>query len=159
MTSGYSFDLRSCLPQPHRLLCLPLLMVLSSSFSPASIVPCAWRPVEVLYLSMKRLVMKQRQENLSPWHWMLRWRLHEVHGPEAMINVKCNKRPVNKIEHCQSHSLLASQAECSVSLCVHICVNVESSYKMQWFLNFMDTVYVIKAVRSSSLQGFYLTAM
>lgn len=121
LTSGYSLDVRICLPEPHRLLCLPFFMVPVSLFSSASIVPCTWRPV--LYLSVKRLVMMQRQENPKPlalnasmaFAWSSRPRSHD----------KCQV-PVNKIEHCQSHSVLASQAECSACLRVQSCVTAES---------------------------------
>lgn len=125
LTSGYSLDVKTPLPEPHLSPCLPFSMLPSSSSlsSPTSIplLPSTWGPVEVIYISVKRLEMTLKQESPGPWHWMLRWRLHEVHGPGATINVKCNKRPVNKIEHCQSHSLLIdcpSRRQCLVHVCV-----------------------------------------
>lgn len=107
------------------------------------LLPCAWGPVEVIYLSVKRLVMTTRQEAPGPWHWMLRWRLHEVHSPGATINVKCNKRPVNKIEHCHSPLIDCPSRRWCLCVCVCQCINptlFSFRIKKQQILDFIDTI-------------------
>lgn len=164
MLTPLSLNLSS--PSSSPCPCSPYL-TLSIFSSPTSMPLLPWGPVEVIYLSVKRLVMTLRQEASGSWHWMRRWRLHEVHGPGAMINVKCNKRPVNKIEHCQSHSLLIgcpSRRQC-LCTCVCVCVSMAkpnfilSQNKKQQILDFIDTVYTLTAVMSLPLLRFYLTAM
>lgn len=63
LTSGYSLDVNAPLPESDCLL--------SSSNSLCPLVPLlphAWGPVEVIYLSMNRLLMMPRQEAPGPWH-------------------------------------------------------------------------------------------
>lgn len=93
---------------PSALLPTPLLVPLSPSSQPSlRLLPHARGPMEVNYLSVNRLVMTPRQGASGPlalnasmaFAWSSR-------PPGATINVKCNKRPVNKTEHCQTWSLL-----------------------------------------------------
>lgn len=98
---------------------------------------------------------------------MLQWCLHEVHGPGATINVKCNKRPVNKTECCQSHSLhIGFSKQSVVSLCACLCArhcitsNLSSSpNKTQRILDFINTGCTLKAVTSITVQGVYFMSM
>lgn len=123
LTSGYLVNVKALSLNLSCFLATPCSASISAQYfahplTAIPLIPCARGLVEVIYLSVKRLVMMLRQEALSPWHWMLQWGLHEVHGPGAMINVKCNKRPVNKTEQCQSHCLLIDFPSRSYCLCV-----------------------------------------
>lgn len=73
LTSGCSVDVDTHLPEtpppPSALLLTPLLVPLSPSSQPSlPLLPHAWGPMEVNYLSVNRLVMTMRQGASGPWH-------------------------------------------------------------------------------------------
>lgn len=64
LTSGYYLDVNTPLPEPQ----LSPYLTLSIFSSPTSMPLLPWGTVEVIYLSVKRLVMTLRQEASGSWH-------------------------------------------------------------------------------------------
>lgn len=72
LTSGYSCDVNTPRSKPHLSLGLPSSLLLSLSFRPLiphlHLVLRARGPAQVIYLSVKILVMTARREAPGPWH-------------------------------------------------------------------------------------------
>lgn len=140
------------LPPPlSALLPTPLLVPLSPSSQPSLLLlPHARGPMEVNYLSVNRLVMTPRQGGLRllalnasmAFAWSSR-------PPGATVNVKCNKRPVNKTEHCQTWSLVIDCWSQSCRLCVRL-------NKKQQIVSSGGPGFTLRPACTLSCRGFML---
>lgn len=144
LTSGYSLDVNTPLPEPQSpSACIsPHSSPLCNSLHP--LIPHLHSPLSSC-LGSNRSDLSQREqtcddaETRGPGPLALNASMAFAcsRPPGATINVKCNKRPVNKIEQCQSHSLIINCWSRSCHLCA--CVSRIKS-KKSWISQTQTTL-------------------